>query len=298
MSLLPFNPLGVTNTFTYDEFEKRYLSNVSERDRIRVFIAYINMVSSLPLSTLYTGVTYYRVRDEMIRNALAVLSDDYIFLDGRRGRARVFPVGERVVFDIYNKKPYYRRGKDYTIQVHFDLWFPYGFLPEHNIADFLFSRFYDMADAIFHRINYGASLDAMEEKQSDIDFTVGIERRERSKLANFGTVTILVTKVEATGLVSYAYSFIVRYQWVIRQRDDNEFETTLCHFYILDARSCLSLRSLFETYSATYTLYHLQPPEENRYRTLLRQCNFLWNLYTPTTTPLCNTTVNAKVFTK
>ena len=285
------------NFITVNDFTTRYLNAVPQPLRPRVLIAYVNTVASLPLSILFSGVTYYRVRDAMLNTGLATRSNDYVFLNGRHGVPRTFPVGERVVFDIYNKKPYYRRGKNYTVQVNFDLWFPFGFLPERNLADFLFGEFFEVADTVFSRINYGASIDAMETAQSDIDFTVGVQRRERARLANFGTVTVIISKVETTGITSYVYSFVVRYQWLMRFVNESEIEVTLCNMRILKATSCRTGRDLFQDYTATYTLYHLTPPDEDEWRNVLTRCDFYWNLYTPSSTPLCNTYVNANTLT-
>jgi len=276
------------------EFSSRYLSSINKELQNLVFDAYSNMVAGIQLSQVLKGRRYVKVRDAMLNANLAARSRNYTPLTAPVAAPRLFPQGTFVQFDIYNKKPYVRKGKKYTVQVRFNVWLPFGVLLNEPVPLTLFATFYPIADELFSRVNVDSSLEAMDEAQK-VDFTIGIKRRTRSMIRNVDTVTIAITKTETSRVTTYFYDFVVRYQWSFVDLGQGEYEITLCNLRILRARACNSGDDLFELYNETYKEYYgtEYPPEQ--YYSVINTCNFAWKLYTPPAVRVCNAILSSSL---
>lgn len=283
-------------TISYDDFVNAYFSTISDaRLRERMFNAYRQMIEGVALSDIYTGRTYNRVRDALFSVNFITRSNNYVPITGRR-IPRLFPMGEYLEFDIYNRKPYEKRGKRYTIQIHFNIWTPYGFLLSlPNIPRGLFKLFFPIAEYIFRRVNYGASLYAMDQKQN-VEFTIGISHHSDSIIHNVDTVSISITKVEASGVNSYIYDFIIRYQWRFEDKGGGVYNIDLCHLSILEARSCRTGLNLFDFVASVTKEKEGREITRGEYYTIRTKCAFRWRLYIPPTTPLCRGIADLRAF--
>ena len=101
--------------FKYLDWVNEYLPGVDPELQATVFLAYRQMLSGIALSNMFSGRRYRTVRQIMLSNDVARITNDYVPLTAPAPSPRVLPVGERIVFDIYSRSRYVRRGKEYTI---------------------------------------------------------------------------------------------------------------------------------------------------------------------------------------
>ncbi|MCY0881748.1 MAG: hypothetical protein OWS74_07115, partial [Firmicutes bacterium] len=192
-------------TIDYDLFVNTYFGNVTDaRLRLLMFNAYRNLVTGNPLSSLFSGTTYIRVRNALASVGFLTRSNDYAPFPSLIRSPRIFPNGDVYDFDIYLAQPYEEKGKKYTVQVHFNVWLPFGVFLRGNDADVLFRLFYRIADLLFSRINIGASIEDMAEAQNT-PVTIGIQSHAITMLHNIDTVSIIISKIQYSTINSYIY---------------------------------------------------------------------------------------------
>jgi len=282
--------------FKYLDWVNEFLPNVDPEIQAVVFFAYRQLLAGVALSVMFSGRRYRVVRQVMVSYDVARITNDYIPLTAPAPSPRVLPVGERIVFDIYSRNRYVRRGKEYTVQIRFDVWFPLGVIQKKKYGGQLLALFFPIADALFRRINVGASIEDMVESQ-DMDFTVGVVSRERDVIRNVSTWSIIITKYETSKVTSYPYDFIVKYRWTF---DDlgggGMYNADMCYLGIIKAVSCTTNINLYESYNRTYTEYTGQPFPRERYHIIFNACDFTFNYLRPTQVPLCRATIDTKIF--
>jgi len=183
--------------FKYLDWVNEFLPNVDSELQATVFLAYRQMLAGTALSNMFSGRRYKVVRQTMISHDIVRLTNDYVPLTAPAPSYRVLPVGEHIVFDIYSRNRYVRNNKEYTIQIRFDVWFPSCVIRKNKYGEQLLALFFPIADALFRRINVGASIEDMIESQ-ELDFTVGVVKRERETIRNLSTWSILITKYETS----------------------------------------------------------------------------------------------------
>jgi len=249
------------------------------------------MVSAMPLSQMFTGRRYTVVRDTMLSTNLAIRSANYLPLTFPAAAPRLFPVGNFIKFDIYNKYPYVVDDEKTTVQIRFNMWIPFGAFLVGKTPLSLLTVFYPIAERLFSRINVDASLEAMQEAQN-VHFTVGIRSRTVTMLNNISTITISVTKVKPNNAYTYIYDFVVRYQYNIQDLGGEMYRVRLCNFKILRAISCRTGNNLYQFYRDTYFERYGAEITEEDYYNILDTCPFTWKLYTPLQTPLCRGFLN------
>jgi len=281
--------------FKYLDWVNEYLPDVDPELQATVFLAYRQMLSGIALSNMFSGRRYRTVRQIMISHDVARITNDYVPLTAPAPSPRVLPVGERIVFDIYSRNRYVRRGKEYTIQIRFDVWFPLGIIRKKKYGDQLLALFFPIADSLFRRINVGASIEDMTESQ-DIEFTVGVVKREREVIRNLSTWSIIITKYDTSKVTSYPYDFIVKYRWTFDDIGEGTYNADMCYLRILIAKSCTTNIDLYESYNRTYTEYTGQPFPHDKYYTIFNTCDFTFNYLRPTRLPLCRATLDTKIF--
>ncbi|CAH69438.1 hypothetical protein [Deltalipothrixvirus pozzuoliense] len=280
----------------YTTFSNVYFTTIVNASlKPLLFEAYKEMVASTPLSTMFSGRSYYTVRDALSSIHLITRSSNYIPLLLPVHAPRLFPMGEYVEFDIYTKKPYERRNKRYTVQIRFNIWLPFGALITTNVPQRLYSLFFPIANLLFSRINVGASLDDMLETQN-IPATIGIKSRTNAMVHNVNTVSIIITKIESSTVNSYIYDYILRYQWRFDDMGGNAYNIEICNLQILHAQSCRSNKSLYDLYNDTYREFFHTDKNRYDYFTIFDKCPFTWKLYTPPRTPLCRTVVDTILY--
>jgi len=238
-------------------------------------IGYLYLISGVPLSQIYSGRTYIRVRNELISKGYASLTT----VPGTRIR-RLLPLGTYVEFDIYSKQHYEYKRDQYTFQVRFRIWFPkcYPTEPKRLLGLFL-PLAYDFTD----RINYGVHIEATE-----LPFTIGIHRVTDNALVHNNDVTsVLVTKYTATRVIIYRYDFHIRYRWLPIYTSLDSVYVDMCQLYILRAISCRTGIDLYQNYNARFTEITGSPYNEELYRYILNKCDFRWTIYIPTSVTLC-----------
>jgi len=281
--------------FKYLDWVNEFLPNVDSELQSIVFLAYRQMLAGTALSSMFSGRRYKVVRQIMVSHDVARLTNDYVPLTAPAPSPRVLPVGEHIVFDIYSRNRYVRRNKEYTVQIRFDVWFPLGVIRKNKYGEQLLALFFPIADALFRRINVGASIEDMVESQ-ELDFTVGVVKREKDVIRNLSTWSIIITKYETSKVTSYPYDFIVKYRWTFDDLGGGVYNADMCYLQILMARSCTTNINLYESYNRTYTEYTGQPYPYDKYHIIFNTCDFTFNYLRPTKVPLCRATVDAKIF--
>jgi hypothetical protein len=279
----------------YNRFVDTFLPGVDPETQASAFFAYRSMLSGIPLSAMFSGKAYYRIRSTMVAHDLIRSSTDYVPITSFATAPRLFPVGERFEFDIYNKKKYVRKGKSYTIQIHFDVWFPLGVIRTKNYAEQLFALFFPIADMLFSRINVGASVEEMVESQN-VDFTLGIVSATRDIIRNIATWSIIVTKYETSRVTSYVYDFVVKYRWEFKDIGGGTYNADMCYLHIANARSCATDRDLYTLYNETYREYTGRDKPYYEYSNVFTNCTFTFSYLRPTRIPLCRTNVDTKLY--
>lgn len=279
------------------EWVNDYLPDIRQDIGMLVFNAYKSLVSGLPLYAMYHGTTYDIVRAVMLVNDLVRRTTDYVPLTSPAPSPRYLPVGVRVVFDIYTKQRYYIKGKAYTVQIHFDVWLPLGVLDKKCLntvgrippecATQLYITFFDVAERLFSRINVGASLYSMLGGEQNVEFTVGIEKVEKSVIRNVSTWSVIITKYETSKVTSYVYDFVVRYRWEFTDLGGGTYNVDICNVYILTAMACRTGRNLFVVYNSVYRDMTGRDYDYELWRTVLNKCEFTFNYYRPTSVDMC-----------
>lgn len=243
------------------------LHNLSTRS----ILAYLYLISGVPLSQIYSGSTYIRTRDELILKRYA---ERYIPL------RRILPLGTYVEFDIYSKETYTYKRDQYTFQVRFRIWFPKCFPTD---ADSLLSLFLPLAYDFMDRINYGVAIE-----DTNLQFVIGIHRVTNNALIhNNDIVSVLVTKYTATRVITYRYDFHVRYRWLPIYSSLDSVYVDMCQLYILRAISCRTGSDLYRNYSSAFESISGVPYNEELYRYILHKCDFRWSVYIPQSVILC-----------
>lgn len=278
----------------YNLWANEYLSNVNPETQAKAFFAYRSMLSGIPLSAMYSGTSYIRVRDVMLTHNLVRRSTDYVPTTTFASTPRLFPMGEHVVFDIYTKQTYMRKGKLYTVQVNFDVFFPLGVIQKDNYDVQLYRLFFPIAELLFRRINVGASLESMTGSM-DMQFTLGIVKREHDIIRNIGTWSIVITKYDESRVVSYVYDYIVKYRWEFRDLGGGTYNADMCHLRIARAVACNSGNDLYTLYNESYKKYTGRDKPYHEYTDIFTNCDFRFSYLRPVYTPLCRENLNTKI---
>ena len=281
-----------------NEFGNTYLRGIDRKEWARILEMYSKISQGYSFSQFFSGSQRAKLRTLMSNaNLITFVTNTY----PKVGR-RIVPMGKCVEFDLYNKKGYTKKDKNYFVQIRFRLWFPYGYVDTSsldNLKNMLLVLFENVASRMFATINVFASLKPFTEEE----FSIGLHRMFDCPARNIDTFTVLISKVHSTSQLTidkirsskvkvdtYSYDYLVRYRYGYNKTGSDVYFVDMCYAEILRAVSCLSRTSLLDNFVANFREKTGQYIDIQTISMLRKACDFNWKIYIPDTYKLCSNT--------